>query len=205
MYKSSRLSPKPSRTYFQPREHFFQVLQWQKNSPFDVSTWIRKLGPDFKDSINPYGLSCTFPYHQIMVDELLLCVATSYWVPSWHVFRFNGIELCPTIKEFVAIMGEPKIDDFIFLTMGRDLPSLLQVLLGIPSITANKWCVFGKLSMRLGSNEKLKLFHQSAYFCYYSWAPLHFLVLFIGPIVLFQLTFTFIYSTFSNKFSVSAK
>ena len=35
-----------------------------ENSPLDVSTWIRKLGPDFKDSITPYSLSCTFPYHK---------------------------------------------------------------------------------------------------------------------------------------------
>ena len=27
-YKSSRLSPKPSPTYFQPREPFFEVPQW---------------------------------------------------------------------------------------------------------------------------------------------------------------------------------
>ena len=34
--------------------------------------------------------------------------------------------------------------------------------------------------------------------------PLYFLVLFMGHTVLFQLTFTFIYSTFSKKFSVSS-
>ena len=34
---------------------------------------------------------------------------------------------------------------------------------------------------------------------------LHFLVLFIGSTILFHLTFTFIYSTFSNKFSISKK
>ena len=32
-----------------------------------------------------------------------------------------------------------------------------------------------------------------------------FLLLFMGPTVLFQLTFTFIYSTFNNKFSILAK
>ena len=36
-------------------------------------------------------------------------------------------------------------------------------------------------------------------------ALLHFLVLFTGSIVLFQLIFIFIYSTFSKKISVSAK
>ena len=78
-----------------------------ENSPLDVSTWIRKLGPDFKDSITPYGLSCIFPYHQIRVGEPFLCVATNYWVPSQHVFRFNRIELCPTIEEFTAIISRP--------------------------------------------------------------------------------------------------
>ena len=43
------------------------------------------------------------------------------------------------------------------------------------------------------------LFYYSAYFCYYSWTPLHFLVLFMNLTILFQLTFTFIYSTFSKK------
>ena len=57
----------------------------------------------------------------------------------------------------------------------------------------------------LDTNEKLKLFYYLTYFFYYSWALLHFLVLFMGPTILFQLTFSFIYSTFSNKFSVSAK
>ena len=41
------------------------------------------------------------------------------------------------------------------------------------------------------------LFYYLVYFCYYLWVLLHFLVLFIGLIVLFQLTFTFIYNTFS--------
>ena len=49
------------------------------------------------------------------------------------------------------------------------------------------------------------LFYYSAYFCYYLWAPLHFLVLFMGLTIQFQLIFTFIYNTFNKKFSVSAK
>ena len=96
-----------------------------ENSPLDVSTWIRKLGPDFKDFVALYGLSCIFPYHQIRVDEPFLHTAANYWVLSRHIFCFNGIELCTTIEEFATIMGEPKIDDLIFPTMGGDLPSLL--------------------------------------------------------------------------------
>ena len=35
------------------------------------------------------------------------------------------------------------------------------------------------------------LFYYLTYFCYYLWVTLHFLVLFMGLTVLFQLTFTF--------------
>ena len=46
-------------------------------------------------------------------------------------------------------MGEPEIDDLIFPTMGGDLPSLLQGMLGIPSTMENRWCVFRKLNLKL--------------------------------------------------------
>ena len=51
-----------------------------EKSPLDVSTWIKKLGPNFKDSVAPYGLSCILPYHQITVDEFLLHAASNYWI-----------------------------------------------------------------------------------------------------------------------------
>ena len=51
----------------------------------------------------------------------------------------------------------------------------------------------------------VNLFYYSACFCYYSWVSLYFLVLFMGSTILFQLTFTFIYSTFNKKFSVLTK
>ena len=83
------------------------------------------------------------------MDEPLFRAATNYWVPTQHVFRFNGVELCPTIEEFGAIMGEPEIDNLIFPTMGGDLPTLLQVVLGVPLPMANRWCIFSKLNLSL--------------------------------------------------------
>ena len=58
---------------------------------------------------------------------------------------------------------------------------------------------------RFGMINFVNLFYYSAYFCYYSQVPLYFLVLFMGSTILFQLTFSFIYSTFNEKFSVSTK
>ena len=65
--------------------------------------------------------------------------------------------------------------------------------------------IFYKLSVHLVKIIFVNLFYYSTYFYYYSWVALYFLILFIGLIVLFQLTFTFIDSIFSKMFSVSAK
>ena len=55
------------------------------------------------------------------------------------------------------------------------------------------------LSVRLVWMKFAGLFYYSTYFCYYLWVSLHFLALFMDLTVLFQLTFTFIYSTFIKK------
>ena len=94
-YKSSRLGPKTLTNVFSTQRAPFWGPPMAENSPLDVSAWIRRLGPNLKYSIAPYSLSCIFPYHQIRVDEPFLCTATNYWVLTWHVFRFNGVELCP--------------------------------------------------------------------------------------------------------------
>ena len=65
--------------------------------------------------------------------------------------------------------------------------------------------IYIRRNVRLEKIIFANLFYYSAYFWYNSWVPLHFLVLFTSPIVVFQLIFTFIYSIFNKKFSVSVK
>ena len=61
------------------------------------------------------------------------------------------------------------------------------------------------LSVRLAWLNFASLFYYLAYFCYYSWVPLPFYVLFTGPTVLIQLTFTFYLKYFQQKIFSSAK
>ena len=58
------------------------------------------------------------------------------------------------------------------------------------NIVSTKIC---HLSVYLVSLFFVNLFYYSAYFCYYLWVSLHFLVLFMSFIIPFQLIFTFIY------------
>ena len=92
-------------------------------SPLEVSTWIKKLSPSFKEALIPFGLSCIFPYHQIKVDEPLLRVAAKFWIPTWHVFHFNGVEICTLLKSSMRSMVNLRITfSFFLLLAGILLP-----------------------------------------------------------------------------------
>ena len=77
--------------------------------------------------------------------------------------------------------------------------------LSYKGIMANMVSLFMILNVCLASLFFANLFYYLVYFCYYLWVSLYFLVLFMGLTILFQLTFTFIYNTFSIKCSVLAK
>ena len=56
------------------------------------------------------------------------------------------------------------------------------------------------LSVRLGLAEIFNLLAILANFCYYLWVPLHFLILFTGPIVLFSLFFNHFTALLTKSF-----
>ena len=95
-----------------------------KFTPLEVSAWIRKLSPNFKDALTRLGLSCALFYHQIRVNEPLLCATPEFWISTRHVFQFNGMELWPTLEEFGAIMGVPDVGAIILPTLEKDLFNL---------------------------------------------------------------------------------
>ena len=86
----------------------------------EVSIWINKFNLNFKDALIPLSLSYISFFHQIKVNELLLHAATKFWIPTRHVFQFNGVELCPTLKEFGATMGELNFNAIILPTLNED-------------------------------------------------------------------------------------
>ena len=82
-------------------------------------------------------------------------------------------------------------------------------------LARNRYCSLFTRLFGLGiglKNQFFFIFLYLAYFCYYSvyfyyylWVSLYFLIQFMGPIVIFQLRFSFIYNTFGKKFSISVK
>ena len=111
-----------------------------KFTPLEVSAWIKKLCPNLEDVLTPFCLSCVPFYHQIRVNKPHLHAATKFWIPTGHVFQFNGMELCPTLKEFGAIMGELDLGAIILPTLEEDLSDLAYPLLRVPLAIAKRWC-----------------------------------------------------------------
>ena len=87
----------------------------------EVSLWVSKLNPNFKDVLIPLSFSYAFHILQIRIDKPLLYVATEFHIPTCHVFQFNGVELCPTIEEFGVIMDECNFGSIILPILEDDL------------------------------------------------------------------------------------
>ena len=83
------------------------------------------------------------------MNEPFLRVATKLWIPIWHVFQFNGVELYPTLEEFGAIMGEPNLGSIITSTLEEDLSDMAHQLLGVPLAMAKRWCTLDKLNVQM--------------------------------------------------------
>ena len=93
------------------------------------------------------------PFHITKLGWMILSLCCCQLLGSFSAcIHFNGIELYPIIEEFAAIMGEPDWtgDWWSHLPYhGWGSPPLLQVVLGIPSTTTNRWYVYGKLNLKL--------------------------------------------------------
>ena len=86
--------------------------------------WINNLNLNFKDSFIPLSFSCISVFHKIKVNEPLMCVSIKFWIPTQHFFQFNGVELCPSLDKFDAIMGEHDFGAIILPTLKEDLSKL---------------------------------------------------------------------------------
>jgi len=61
-----------------------------------------------------------------------------FWNPEDHVFWFNTIELCPTIEEFLAILGYDLGKKSVAVSCDPRHREILSDALGLPtSITSN--------------------------------------------------------------------
>ena len=156
----------------------------------------------------------------VLASDFWVCMVThvkcvSNFVAHFLARRFkSGDELqvwLGSIPDDLAPLVSRDVLNFLFLNVIWPLGLVSKnkksqtTSLSYKGIMANMVSLFMILNVCLASLFFANLFYYLVYFCYYLWVSLYFLVLFMGLTILFQLTFTFIYNTFSKKCSVLAK
>uniref|UniRef100_A0A7N2MMY2 Aminotransferase-like plant mobile domain-containing protein n=1 Tax=Quercus lobata TaxID=97700 RepID=A0A7N2MMY2_QUELO len=98
-----------------------------------VCDLLRRADSMFKREMNEWGLGCVFYYmDNFKVEESMLRVAAKFWDHKKHVFRFNWSEMCPTVEEFGAIMGNKNMESVLFSAYHFDPIKILCNYLDYP-------------------------------------------------------------------------
>ena len=71
----------------------------------DINRWVRSFDFSTKTNFIAYKLEGIKALRNAKFKWDFLHVAVKFWDPKDHVFWFKTVELCPTIEEFLAILG----------------------------------------------------------------------------------------------------
>ena len=70
-----------------------------------MKTFLKSLNGNDWNKLQPFHVKSLRSLQHLKIDTALLYATATFWDTKDHVFRFNGQELCPIIKEFAAILG----------------------------------------------------------------------------------------------------
>ena len=124
-----------------------------------------------------FALAPLISVRNMELDERFLKSAAEFWNPRDHVFRFNGVEICPLWEEFAAILGK----EYVSSSIPVALPSLelhsvafMVPLFNLRSPTLSSYIENGAINLlELLENCRNKPIGSSAWknilaFCLYS-------------------------------------
>ena len=168
---------------------------------FDLLTLLYLDHPKKKKKTLTFEVPCSLCYNAmpfcLFWGRLCRLFCSFYWVLFCFFFYVN--------ESKGASFSHMPIDKQVSEESRGGGSCPLSTSLGSAPEYSHPWSIMEELSVCLASLFFANLFYYLAFFTIIHGSQLHFLVLFIGHTELFQLTFTFIYSTFSKKFSISAK
>jgi len=71
----------------------------------DINRWVRSFDFCTETNFTAFKLEGIKALRNVKIKRDFLSATVKFWDPEDHVFRFNTIELCPTIEEFSTILG----------------------------------------------------------------------------------------------------
>ena len=70
-----------------------------------MKTFLKSLNGNDWNKLQLFHIKSLRSLQHLKINTTFLHAAATFWDTRDHVFRFNGQELCPMIKEFAAILG----------------------------------------------------------------------------------------------------
>ena len=104
----------------------------------DINRWVRSFDFSTKTNFTTYKLEGIKALRNVKIKWDFLRVVVKFWDPKDHVFWFKTTKLCPTIEEFLGILGYDPSKKSIAVSCDPRHREFLSDALGLPtSITSS--------------------------------------------------------------------
>ena len=103
------------------------------SSIHDINRWVRSFDLSTNTNFTSYKLEGIEALRDVKIKWDFLCAAMKFWDTEDHVFWFKTAKLCPTIEEFLAILGYDPSKKSIAVSCDPRHREILFGALGIPT------------------------------------------------------------------------
>ncbi|MBA0649956.1 hypothetical protein Goklo_017454 [Gossypium klotzschianum] len=99
--------------------------------------WLSKLGlRQHSEKKVIVWLKDTYQSHgTLLVDKHLFCALAQFWNPTYSCFTFGGVDLVPTVEEYMALLHCSKIQVEKAYSIAVNAPTFLKKLMNITGMT----------------------------------------------------------------------
>ena len=120
-----------------------------------LRAWIGPLTAGGREKLRSWGISTKFlSIASVKVSRYLLCASAWFWKPAHHVFRFDQVELTPTLEEVRRICCLSRLQGPAIFMRRDGYLSVLNLLTGLRSGDCDR-----RLVCKDGDSPMLRLGH----------------------------------------------
>ncbi|XP_017624772.1 uncharacterized protein LOC108468397 [Gossypium arboreum] len=100
-----------------------------------VRVWSERTQQEKGDSLTEGYESELWDFIRIRVDKYLFRALAQFWNPAYSCFTFGGVDLVPTVDEYMALLNCPKIQANRAYSRPVNVPPFLKKLMNITGIS----------------------------------------------------------------------
>ena len=103
----------------------------------DINRWVHSFDFSTKTNFTSYKLERIKDLRNVKIKWDFLHTAVQFQDTEDHVFQFKTAELCPTIEEFLAILGYDPSKKSVAVSCNPRHREILSGTLGLPTLVTS--------------------------------------------------------------------